>query len=888
MRKVTLMGTAAVAAFVLAGPVLAQTGPAQSPVGDQPNAGPQEPRPGAESAIDESEVVVTGIRRSLQSSQDIKKNASQIVDAISAEDVGKFPDKNVGEALQRVTGVQLERDSGEGRSINIRGIQASLNRYEVNGVTVLDTGNTRGVDFRDFPVEFISRVEVVKSVSADVTEGGLGGTVRIITRRPFDKKGFTAAGSVQGIKSNVNGDLGVKAAGLVSTTFADDRVGVLLGVTYEERKIRTDGVDTLSFTLGPDRNGDGRRDILPAIYFFNPNTQANKRLGINYAVQFQATDDLMLYAEGFRSSRKFDSSGPRLSFQPQFGTVSNVVVGDDNIVDAFRITGGRVFNNNLSNVVDNLVQSNSVGADYKGDRLKAAVRLTKSSSHAETDAFALQARDLTINYDVDYNNPKRLPNIVPLNHNPSVPTDYRVALFRNNPSESTQSEYASKFDMSYDVGPSFLRSIDGGFIATKRKITNQESDITVTFNNTSPLNGESNPSIFARLASGTSPSNFFHTGDLNGINMFAPWFTLDRNVLSAYPPVVPVPVLVNTYDVTERVSAGYLKANFGGDLGPIPFSGNIGFRYSHTEVGTNGYQVAATGASVPLNIRSDYNAFLPSGNLKFDLVPRELFLRFGAGRVLARPAPAQLAPSLRYDNASFEASRGNPGLRPIRAAQYDASLEWYPSRSTAISGAVFRKDVTDALITVTTQSTIPGVGPRIPGDPTPVFFIAQPQNNPATVKITGFEVGINQDLSFLPGFLGGFGFQANYTYAKSGNTGLTNSITGQVLPYTGLSKNSYNLTAFYEKYGFSGRLSYNWRDDYLRVEIGQGGFPNFRNAYGQLDGSFSYEVIKDVSLFVDVVNITNQTLRGYAGFKQLVGEYDQSGRFVYFGARARF
>lgn len=872
--RAILLGAASALALTIATPATAQ----DAAGGQQPAA--EEEAPG-------EDIVVTGIRASLQSSIDLKKNASQVIDAISAEDVGKFPDKNVGEALQRVTGVQLERTDGEGTSINIRGIQASLNRYEINGVTVLDTGNSRGVDFRDFPVEFISRVEVVKSVSADVTEGGLGGTVRIITRRPFDKPGLLATGSVQGIHSNVNGDYGVRAAALISNTFADDRIGVLLGVTYEERRIRTDGVDTLSFTLGPDRNADGRRDILPAIFFITPIEQANKRFGINGAVQFQATDNLMLYVEGFRSSRKFDSSGPRLSFQPQFGTVSNAQVGSDNIVDSFTITGGRVFNNNLSNTEDNLVQSLSGGAEWESDRLKATARVTKSSSRSESELFALQARNLAINYTVDYNNPKRLPNITPLNANPSLPTNYTQAFFRSNPSTSRQSEFAGRFDLSYDTGDGFLDGIDAGFIYSKRRIENEESDITVTYNNTSPLNGESNPSIFARLSPGTSPANFFGTGDLNGITIPSPWFTLDRSILSAYPALVPVPVLVNTYDVEERVKAGYLKVNFASTLLGVPFSGNIGFRYAKTDVETNGFQVGTAGTT-PLNVQSDYDAFLPSANVKFDLIPNELIFRLGAGEVLARPAPAQLAPSLRYDSASFEASRGNPALRPIKARQYDLSVEWYPNQGTSIAGAIFRKEVTDALISVTTQSTIPGVGPRNPGDPTPVFFIAQPQNNPATVAIEGIEVGITQNFTFLPSPLDGFGVQANYTYAKSGNTGLTNAITGQVLPYTGLSKNSYNLTAFFEKFGLSARLSYNWRDDYLRVEIGQGGFPNFRNAYGQLDGSISYDLTPNLSLFVDAVNITNQTLRGYAGYKDLVSEYDTTGRFLFFGARAKF
>jgi iron complex outermembrane receptor protein len=159
----------------------------------------------AQTAPTNADIIVSGIRQSLANALNTKRNSDQVVDAISAEDVGKFPDKNVGEALQRITGVQIQRAGGEGSAVSIRGVDPGLIRVEINGQSTLSTaaGPAAGsatnpaVEFRDIPAEFISRLEVVKSASADMTEGGLGGTVRIITRRPFDKKPYLA-GSVQG------------------------------------------------------------------------------------------------------------------------------------------------------------------------------------------------------------------------------------------------------------------------------------------------------------------------------------------------------------------------------------------------------------------------------------------------------------------------------------------------------------------------------------------------------------------------------------------------------------------------------------------------------------------------------------------------------------------
>jgi iron complex outermembrane receptor protein len=155
----------------------------------------------------DKEIVVTGIRQSLANALSAKRDSDQVMDAISAEDVGKFPDKNVGEALQRITGVQISRAGGEGSAVSIRGVDPGLIRVEVNGQSQLSSfaGDVAGastnpaVEFRDIPAEFISRLEVVKSASADMTEGGLGGTVRLITRRPFDSRKDYLAGSIQGV-----------------------------------------------------------------------------------------------------------------------------------------------------------------------------------------------------------------------------------------------------------------------------------------------------------------------------------------------------------------------------------------------------------------------------------------------------------------------------------------------------------------------------------------------------------------------------------------------------------------------------------------------------------------------------------------------------------------
>ena len=181
----------------------------------------------------------------MRDSLEVKRQSIQVVDAISAEDVGDFPDKNIGEAIQRVPGVQINRQDGEGRSVSIRGADQSLIRVELNGVSALSltVGGGRDVDFRDLPVEFVSRVEVVKTPTAEMTEGGIG-TVRVITRKPFDNPEGYLAGSVQGVYSDLADATDPKFAIIGSKNFFDNTLGVLLSAQYETRHIDSNNART--------------------------------------------------------------------------------------------------------------------------------------------------------------------------------------------------------------------------------------------------------------------------------------------------------------------------------------------------------------------------------------------------------------------------------------------------------------------------------------------------------------------------------------------------------------------------------------------------------------------------------------------------------------------
>ena len=242
----------------------------------------------------------------MRDSLEVKRESIQVVDAISAEDVGDFPDKNIGEAIQRVPGVQINRQDGEGRGVSIRGADQSLIRVELNGVSALSltVGGGRDVDFRDLPVEFVSRVEVVKTPTPEMTEGGIG-TVRVVTRHPFDNPEGFLAGSVQGVYSDLADAYDPKIALIGSKIFLDGKLGVLLSTQFETRHINSNNARTTGWLRraptatgagatpgrGTDVNADGTLDWIPEIPRYIIDRRETTRQAFNGVMEWRPTDD---------------------------------------------------------------------------------------------------------------------------------------------------------------------------------------------------------------------------------------------------------------------------------------------------------------------------------------------------------------------------------------------------------------------------------------------------------------------------------------------------------------------------------------------------------------------------------------------------------------------
>lgn len=913
---------AAIAAALLAAPAVAvaQAAPAPTPNPD---------------AVEE--IVVTGIRASLRSAMDVKRNSLQVVDTISAEDIGDFPDKNLSEALQRVTGVQISRQDGEGRGVSIRGADPSLNRVEINGSSALSLtvgGSDRAVDFRDIPVEFVSRLDVVKSPTADMAEGGIGGTVRVITRRPFDSKTPYLAGSVQGVYSNLAKEYDPKFALIGSRTFFDDKFGVLLSGTWEKRHLNSNNARTTGWirrtatatgagaTPGrsTDVNGDGVLDWIPEIPRLIIDRRVTERKALSGVLEWRPTDDFKAYFDATYATAKEDVDSSFLQLGASGGLIDygKTTLGADNTVNHIELTSSAAFPMDLAyrNILGDLTRTQyttALGGEWKRDKWTIDARFDYSNAEVQNNEINSTATVFGVpRAIIDYTGGQRAPNFSfpGLDVTTGQGVNRLDALF--NPRNNTSDETAEQFNVTYRPEISWLTSVKAG-VQARQFETDQ-----ILYQRTTRLSCRGDTSSGAAVVvavpcatisgivdanSTTNDIPFFKTGDLGYSGGVRYW---NDNTMATYRATLAASGLANdvhgvnpnpntaqtaggqgsfqafldTWSVEEKTKSGYVQANFDFSNLPVEISGTVGVRVVDTKTTSTGYNRVQTGSVVNFVQASQdggYTKTLPSLNLRFEFIPGQLIGRMAASKVMARAAPSQLALRRSIDVVGLTGSRGNPDLKPFEATAYDAGLEWYFTKDSFVSATVFRKEISSFIINQSSPETIDGT----------VYNITRPVNGTDQVDINGLELGAQYAFDFLPAPFDGFGVLANYTYQKDKGFKGTNQLTGEILPFPGLSRKSYNVSLYYENDKFSIRGSYNWRDQWLITPTGRGNLPEFNEAFGSLDASASYNVTDKITVFLEGVNLTDEVRIENNNAVRRIGNETYGSRY-FLGVRAKF
>ena len=872
-----------------------------APLGAQAQTlGANAPTEGAEVAPSEAEgqdVVVTGLRAGIERSLSDKRKSIAVVEVISAEDIGKFPDNNLAESLQRVPGITIDRSvNGEGQTINLRGLGPQFTRSEINGGTALN-----GFDFSVLAPELFSRITVEKSFTASTVEGGLAGTIKQETPKPFDIQGFRAT-ATGGVTIGQKGKAVPRLFGLVSQNW-DDRYGITAAVAYSKTDFRTNEVDFGPWApfrlLVPEAQQAGiPTDLLnaatPRTTAFYSYQQKRENIGVTVAGQARPTDNLELTADFLYARRK----GVQIDNRPDapiegtsFFADGTSAPGNQAPTD-YVIEDGAVVSGTFRNIQNRVgysyqPQSNEVYQGGLRAKWEATDHLTitpgfsyahqRSSQELNLYSFAAYGADVT--YRVDGDIPKFSSSVTDFSSNPD-PFGYNVFIF--NRAVNTIDEYVGRVDATreFDDVPG-LASVQAGARYTHR--TSRQNARNVGLYRGAELLGD-NPLGLAAFADTLKFS-------VRGANTPDRILSVDRDKLidTIYPGLDPFSSdqfatdpqgdQLNSFEVKEQTYAGYVQANF--ELGSL--SVNTGLRVVVTDTDSQGFGLIGAELT-PSSVQASYTNFLPAINARWEVAPNML-IRGTYSRAMTRPTLDQLSPATTINSGPRTGNRGNPNLRPYLADQEDLGFEWYfhPGALLTING--FAKQI-NSLISqgiVTELASFPDQETGLPTTGNVTF--TQPVNG-GSANVKGVEVGLQSPFFFLPGALSYFGAILNFTYADSEAPTRAADGTNRTTALPGLSKTSANAVLYYDHAGIDMRLAYAWRSEYLRDDaVGrQFGAERYVRDYGQLDLSVNAFVTRNIQLGLNVNNLLDTHRKEYiligSGAELPASYLEQERRFV--------
>jgi TonB-dependent receptor len=870
------------------------------------------------------EIVIQGYRSSLNASLNAKRESNGAVDVIIAEDIADFPDLNLAEALQRIPGVAITRAAGEGRQVTVRGLGPTFTTTRINGMEALATGGftdalggqnrTRGFDFNAFDSELFTRLAVHKTSSAEVEEGGLGATLELTTARPFDYDGFTIATSAQLGYNDRSEESDPRAAIQISDTFADDRFGALLSLSWSERNTRDEGSSTVRWS---DAENFGSVNGVALVPVNNPAHEVNQawhprlprndsylqnteRLGIAGALQFQPSEATSLNLDILVS--RADTTRDEAFMQAAFN--NNGFVAATNISN-YSIRDAAIVSASFTNA--------TLLSERRHDELEIDFNQSVLSlEHAFTDRFRLSA--LLGTAESEFENP--VQRYVILQKTGDFSYDMRGdegAIFTWGPQASDLNGWTvsnlrkrePQVRNELEVGEASFEFDLSDALTLKAGVTSKTYNL-----NTSQafMANEGNNGV-----TGVQSSTLLVTYDAGSLGSWAApnldafdtqyGFYGDSGVFMTSTNFR----LQDTFTVEEQTDSAFVQLDFSfGDA--VPIRGNVGLRSFETDQRSTGIASLAVG-TIAADVQ--YSDTLPSLNLVAE-VTDDLLLRFGYAEVMNRPGMLLLRPvsSVSVAGSNRTVNGNNPGLGPTLADTYDLSAEWYFAEESVLALALFRKDIGSFVQTIVqnvpyTETGLPlqqaidacnasafEYGPNC-NENLP-WNVNAPGNSPGGV-LDGYELSYQQPFSFLDGIGRNFGLLANYTHveAKIDYLGVVGGVTTVVRPdesLVNLSDNTTNLTFYFENDKFGARISFAERDDYLTSVPGRNGtYVERTKGTSNIDISANYNFSDQLKLTFEALNLTdeaeNQRLDATVLPANVVSYFHETGRQFYLGLR---
>jgi iron complex outermembrane receptor protein len=859
-------------------------------------------------------VTVVGIRASLQASMDTKRNADAIVDAITSEDIGKFPASNVAEALAQIPGVTLDRQLGATQRVSINGMDPSLNLTLLDGhpvaqaVWLYDDSPNRGFNYSLLAPEVVGALEIYKSAEARLPEGALGGIVVMHTVKPLDVASNTVAGSF-GVNYNDMVDNSRPSGSLFYNWHNDDGTfGANISAQHYEQFQNRQGLENYGYTPVSTVN-------TAALAAGNNAIQNELNAGL-----IKGTDQVpnQVSATNFQQTEKRDSITSNIEWKPSQAFTANMSLmyvkdnldnvnqsmypwatnspagitslteGPNGIITS-GTQAGTACQNNLNctstahTFTDNNARSSDITtkgidlqAEYRGDgwRLDGQAGISTSRNPMEQavkEIFYGGGFDWSLSKGPQFTDPSTA-------NDPSYWADNGWGGNLGKELYKAKDTYG-QLDFTKDFD-GFLNSVAVGV----RYASHWESQTLNVFTGADTLTldqigygGLTNLSGSRSL--GLSQSSVQHVQTMGYNSIFnailsTPGFGVAQDPNSYWD---------NTFAVQQQNSAAYLQGNFGTDN----LHGNIGVRFVHTENTSSGYVIPASCASADvwgcnfptgfgyITQDSSHNNWLPSFNIAYN-VTQDIIVRGAASETIAYAPYNQMAPYFAANDTVLTAAAGNPDLKPYRSVNFDGSAEWYFNPQSLFAVSFFYKNVLNYIVNAATMQeringswTLPGYQQAYAASliSTGQCTTAGVCNYDVTAPVDGGRAKVKGGtLSYQQAYGYGFGLRANYTYSDASTK------SGGALPYN--SKNSYTVSPYYEQGPYSASIAYSYRSSYLAGGYVAGAPSTYVDGFKELDATLGYQFNKNFGISLNMLNLLNSKYLQYLGSKtQLANEY---------------
>ncbi|MDO8178454.1 MAG: TonB-dependent receptor [Undibacterium sp.] len=888
------------------------------------------------------EVVVTGVRAAMQQSLNQKRNAESHMEVITAEDIGKMPDKNVADSLQRVSGVTTSSASGneggfdENDRVSMRGTNPSLTQTLINGHNMAagdwfvlnqsGAGVGRSVSYTLLPSELVSRVEVHKSSEASLVEGGVAGSINIVTRKPLEfKKQVTGEVALGAVYADLPKKTDPQFNALVNWKNDANTFGVMLQAFSEKRSLRRDGQEILGYEQiapgskvalsNPDLAGAYYPGLLGAALF----EQTRKRTGGLIDLQFKPNKDVDIDFNAFTS--KLDAANYNQNYMmwgshfinkgegqaPAPGYIVNNTNGVKTLTNAnfaaVAGTGYGVYDQISRPDAGSEVNSfNLDGAWRVNDALKIKGQVGTSKAKGYTPTQDVAEWNIGVGTGAGYAL-SGISNAASWNlgsANNASPAGVGLGwIFGDQETTVHDKETWAKLDAEYSINEGVFTTLKFGVRGTEHhrsnaNVNNQAPGCKTATGANKPWDwsqaywcpvGTESPADPKNFPKNVShyPANF---GSGLGGNFPANIWTYSPDQLAQFDTLANRPTdgsrrnWGSEFDLKEKVNAFYVQSNLEGE----GWSGNFGVRMVQTKESVTlpfgadanapgAITTSAFGPFVFQTIDNTHNDVLPSANLRFDL-RKDLVARVAASKTMTRPDFGALASSISLSPPAVvggigSGSGANPDLKPIRSNNFDTSLEWYFAPRSLASVGVYYMDLTSFVGIGKVNRSYLTFSQQTPQGAMVPYVLTVPVNTSATVK--GFELAYEQPLG------ANFGFSSNYTYADA------KDVDGKEV--VGASKNTFNLSGYYEDNTLNARLSYSYRSAFYSGLDRETAFS--QAATGALSASLGYKISDNYSLALDMQNLNNPKLKYYALNENQPRSVYQSGRQFYLTFRAK-